>query len=107
MVTPYMTSACSMVRLEWVMTTNCVVSAISAMRRAKRPTLVSSSGASTSSSTQKGAGWNWKMPTSSESAVRAFSPPESSRTFCSFLPGGEAMMSMPLWSEACRSGSTR
>ena len=26
MVTPYITSACSMVRLEWVMMTNCVVS---------------------------------------------------------------------------------
>ena len=27
------------------------------------------------------------MPTSRASAVRAFSPPESSSTFCSFLPG--------------------
>ena len=45
------------------------------------------------------------MPTSSESAVSAFSPPESSSTFCSFLPGGEAMMSMPLWSLFSASGS--
>jgi hypothetical protein len=60
---------------------------ISAIRSAKRPTLDSSSGASTSSRTQKGAGWNWKMPTRSASAVRAFSPPERSRMFCSFLPG--------------------
>ena len=36
------------------------------------------------------------MPTSSDSAVSAFSPPESSSTFCSFLPGGEATTSMPL-----------
>ncbi len=42
------------------------------------------------------AGWNWKMPTSKANAVRAFSPPESSRTFCSFLPGGEATISKPL-----------
>ena len=36
------------------------------------------------------------MPTSSASAVSAFSPPESSSTFCSFLPGGEATISSPL-----------
>jgi len=36
------------------------------------------------------------MPTSSASAVSAFSPPDSSNTFCSFLPGGEATTSMPL-----------
>ena len=52
-----MTSASDMVRLLWVMTTNWVVSLMSAMSLEKRPTLVSSSGASTSSSTQKGAGW--------------------------------------------------
>ena len=37
-----------------------------------------------------------KIPIRSDSAVCAFSPPESSNTFCSFLPGGEATMSMPL-----------
>ena len=45
------------------------------------------------------AGRYWKMPTSSASAVSAFSPPESSSTFCSFLPGGEATTSMPLSAE--------
>ena len=32
---------------------------------------------------------------SSASAVMAFSPPESSKTFCRRLPGGEATTSMP------------
>src|SRR5207245_630359 len=42
---------------------------------------------------------------SSASAVMAFSPPESSKTFCSRLPGGEATMSMPASPEL--SGSVR
>ena len=67
-----------------------------AISLASRPTFVSSSGASTSSSTQNGAGWNWKIPISSDNAVSAFSPPESSSMFCSFLPGGGATISMPL-----------
>ena len=44
---------------------------------------------------QKGLGAYWKIPASSEIAVNAFSPPESSSTFCSFLPGGEATISIP------------
>ena len=39
--------------------------------------LASSSGASTSSSRQKGAGLSWKMANTSAMAVSAFSPPES------------------------------
>ena len=58
--------------------------------------LASSSGASTSSRMQKGEGLYWKIANSSAIAVSAFSPPESSSTFCSRLPGGWAMMSMPL-----------
>src|SRR5258708_24230438 len=61
MVTPYMAWAASMVRLEWVMTTNCVSVAISASRRVRRPMLASSRGASTSSSTQNGLGWYLKI----------------------------------------------
>src|SRR5713226_7584157 len=36
------------------------------------------------------------MAISSASAVSAFSPPESSRTFCRRLPGGCAAISMPV-----------
>src|SRR6266581_1492782 len=53
MVTPYTASAACMVRGLWVMTMNCVRSLNSASRRTYRPTLASSSGASTSSSRQK------------------------------------------------------
>src|SRR5579883_1757849 len=62
----------------------------------KRPMLASSSGASTSSRMQNGLGAYWKIPTSRARAVSAFSPPESSNTFCSFFPGGEATTSIPL-----------
>ena len=55
--------------------------------RTKRPMLASSSGASTSSRMQKGDGLYWKIANSSEIAVSAFSPPESSITFCRRLPG--------------------
>jgi hypothetical protein len=43
----------------------------------KRPTLFSSSGASTSSSRQNGAGFRSKIENTSATAVSAFSPPES------------------------------
>src|ERR1019366_7327456 len=56
MVTPYSASAASMVLLEWVITTNWVLTDISAIRRVRRPMLASSSGASTSSITQNGLG---------------------------------------------------
>jgi hypothetical protein len=42
--------------------------------------------ASTSSRMQNGDGLYWKIANSSEIAVRAFSPPESSMTFCRRLP---------------------
>ena len=71
--------------------------------RTKRPMLASSSGASTSSRMQKGDGLYWKIANSSEIAVSAFSPPESSITFCRRLPGGWAMTSMPLSSTSSSS----
>src|SRR6185312_14005741 len=89
--------------LLWVMRTNWVCTLISFTSSVKRPMLASSSGASTSSRMQNGLGWYWKMPTSSASAVIAFSPPESRSTFCRRLPGGEAITSMPLSSLFSRS----
>src|ERR1022692_1631999 len=56
MVTPYNASAASIVFLEWVITTNWVLTDISAIRRVRRAMLASSSGASTSSITQNGLG---------------------------------------------------
>src|SRR5438309_8507137 len=96
MVTPYSTGAMLIVFLLCVMSTNWVCMLISFTRSVKRPMLASSSGASTSSRMQNGLGAYWKIPTSNESAVRAFSPPESNSTLCSFLPGGEATTSIPL-----------
>src|SRR6185437_3045462 len=61
----------------------------------KRSTLASSSGASTSSSTQIGAGLVRKTAKSKASAVSACSPPESSDMICSRLPGGLARISSP------------
>src|SRR5262249_46959341 len=96
MVTPYITAATALVFLLWVMMMNWVSTAMSLINSVKRPMLASSRGASTSSRMQNGLGWYLKIPTSNARAVRAFSPPESSRTFCSFLPGGEATTSIPL-----------
>ena len=59
-------------------------------RSHSRSTLASSSGASTSSSTQTGAGWQRNTAKISESAVSACSPPESKDSAESFLPGGSA-----------------
>jgi hypothetical protein len=68
---------------------------ISSSRSQKRSTLWSSSGASTSSSTQIGAGLVRNTAKISASAVSACSPPESSDSVCGFLPGGLAMISRP------------
>ena len=56
MVTPARYSAISMVALLWVMKTNCTRDDISRTKAPNRPTLASSSGASTSSNKQNGAG---------------------------------------------------
>ena len=66
------------------------VFAISSTRLQKRSTLVSSSGASTSSRTQIGAGFDKKTANKRDSAVKACYPPDSKVRFCSFLPGGLA-----------------
>ena len=55
MVTPYITGAIVIVFLQCVMMMNCVCTLISLTSSVKRPTLVSSSGASTSSRMQNGA----------------------------------------------------
>jgi hypothetical protein len=56
----------------------------------KRSTLASSSGASTSSRTQSGAGLQRKTAKMRLSAVSACSPPESSDRLASYFPGGWA-----------------
>ena len=66
------------------------VLAISSTRLQKRSTLVSSSGASTSSRTHIGAGFDKKTANKSDNAVNACSPPESNVRFCNFFPGGLA-----------------
>src|SRR5450631_2083425 len=96
MVTPYSTGAMLMVLLLCVIRMNWVCTLISRTRSVKRAMFASSSGASTSSRIQNGLGVYWKIPTSSASAVSAFSPPESRSTFCNFFPGGDATTSMPL-----------
>jgi cation transporter-like permease len=53
-----------------------------------RSTLMSSSGASTSSSTHTGAGLQRNTAKISDNAVSACSPPDSSDSVASFLPGG-------------------
>src|ERR1700686_3065867 len=57
MVTPYRTDAISIVLRLCVTTMNCVPALISDTSLVKRPTLASSSGASTSSRMQNGLGW--------------------------------------------------
>ena len=68
--------------------------------------LASSSGASISSSRQNGLGRYLKIANINDIAVSAFSPPDSNWTFCSRLPGGCAMMSMPLSSMSLSSSIT-
>ena len=48
----------------------------------------SSSGASTSFITQNGLGWCLKIAINNATADSAFSPPQSSSTFCKRFPGG-------------------
>ena len=55
----------------------------------------SSSGASTSSSRQNGAGFNSNIANTKAKAVRAFSPPESCEIDEFFLPGGLAINTTP------------
>ena len=100
-VTPKSVSAISIVSLLWVITRNWVSLLIDLIFCKYRPKLTSSKGASTSSSRQKGLGWNSKIAKSRLIAVNAFSPPESKSTFWSFFPGGWAMISMPEPNRSC------
>ena len=61
----------------------------------KRPMLLSSRAASTSSRMQKGLGFDLKMARSRATAVSDFSPPERRRMLVASLPGGLAMISTP------------
>ena len=76
----------------WVMTMKrvSVRLRISSSMRQKRSTLASSSGASTSSSTQTGAGLARKTPKINAAAVSACSPPLIRLITDSRLPGGQA-----------------
>ena len=66
-----------MVTLLCVINRNCVETAIFLTSSQKRSVLESSSGASTSSSKQNGAGFSRNSENTNDNAVSAFSPPES------------------------------
>ena len=72
-----------------------VLAVISRSKSQNRATFVSSRGASTSSRTQIGAGFVRKTAKIRARAVRACSPPDSSESDCSLLPGGCARISSP------------
>ena len=76
-----------MVILLWLMNRNWVCCDIFVTSLQKRSVLASSSGASTSSSRQNGAGLSWNIENTSAIAVSAFSPPESRWMVVFFLPG--------------------
>src|SRR6185503_11648131 len=95
MVTPISWVAISMVILLWLMNRNCVCADILRTRSQKRVVLLSSSGASTSSSRQNGAGLSWNSENTSAIAVSAFSPPESRWMLVLRLPGGCAITCTP------------
>ena len=92
-----------MVGLRWVMTMNCVSLENFCKYFAKRSTLASSSAASISSRIQKGMGRDFKMAKRMAIAVKARSPPESREIFVSFLPGGQATISMPAFKGSSQS----
>jgi len=85
-----------MVVLLCVIRMNCENADISRTRSLNLPILASSSGASTSSRRQKGDGFIKKIEKIRATAVRAFSPPDNSETFCCFFPGGWTIISSPV-----------
>src|SRR5262249_25054188 len=95
MVTPISCCAISIEILLWLMKRNWVCADMRFTRSQKRTVLESSSGASTSSSRQNGAGLSWNMAKTSEIAVSAFSPPESRWMLALRLPGGCAITCTP------------
>ena len=80
---------------------------ISSSKSQNRVTLASSSGASTSSSTQIGAGLTKNTPKISASAVSVCSPPDKSDNVDSFLPGGWHNISRPASSGSSLSTNTK
>ena len=95
MVTPFSSSAICIVSLLWLIKINCKSSANSWIKPVKRATLASSSGASTSSSTQNGAGCCLNIAKIKLSAVRVFSPPERTARRLLRLPFGCAINVSP------------
>src|SRR3990167_5327239 len=95
MVTPTSCPAISMVILLWLMNRNWVCADILFTSSQKRSVFASSSGASTSSSRQKGAGLSWNSANTSAIATRAFSPPESRWMEVLRFPGGWAVTCTP------------
>src|SRR5450830_1033330 len=77
MVTPISWLAISIAILLCEMNRNWVFEDMRLTMLQKRSVLASSSGASTSSSKQNGAGFNWNIENTSAVAVSAFSPPDS------------------------------
>ena len=95
MVTPTSCDAISIDSLLWLMNRNWVCADMRRTRSQKRSVLESSSGASTSSSRQNGAGLSWNSENTSAMAVSAFSPPDSRWMLAFRLPGGCAMICTP------------
>ena len=98
-VIPYNTSAACMVPLLCVITKNCVWSVNSRSSCVKRPTLLWSSGASTSSKTTNGLGLVFNKASIKVSAVKARSPPDNKAMSCCALPGGCTRNSTPVSSK--------
>ena len=96
MVTPISCCAISMVTLLCDTNKNCVFSLICLTKLQKRSVLLSSSGASTSSIKQNGAGLSLNIANTSAIAVSAFSPPDNKAIVVFFLPGGCAKTCKPL-----------
>src|SRR5205807_9109641 len=90
MVTPINCEASSMVLLLWVMNTNCTRVYISRTISQNRATLWSSSGASTCSRRQQGAGQRSKMANTRATALSALSPPDDTSSVQSDLPSPRA-----------------
>ena len=105
MVTPYITSTDAIVCLLWVTIMNCELSENLRIICVNLPTLASSSGASTSSSIQNGAGLIRYMANRNAVDVSVFSPPDNCVSVLGFLPLGCAYISMLL--SARFSGSVR
>ena len=80
---------------------------ISSNRSQKRVTLASSSGASTSSNTQIGAGFAKNTAKINAIAVKVCSPPDKSDSVLSFLPGGWHIISKPASSGSSLSTNSR